>query len=520
MTLNIERDWIYLDCSPKQAQKLDAVWVKSRGKYRLPNTLGALRELYKMGFTEVKDYGVHKALELKQAKQLKDSDPQDYGLRYYQNQDIEFLKTIPHAGVFNEMRLGKTPMSLKLFEEEGRKKNLVVCPASLVFNWANEVKKFTDKTPFPVHGTKKKRLEIYEAFKEASEGYLIISKDTLRSDLNILDMEFEGLICDEAHFLNSPRTAQSKAVFKIGKKANKRLALTGTPVRNSVDEIWGILHFLYYEKYPSYWQFIDRYFKSWETPWGSREPGKLKREQELTMELELVSVQRKRKEVFEWLPEKIYQTIELEMGTKQRKAYDDMLSMFTVMDGNEVIVDAPSVLAQLTRLRQICLDPKLLDIQAPSAKETFIKEWLSDNSHNAVIIFSNFSSYLNRLHREIKGSKIIIGETSKQDRQKAVEDFQEGKCNVLFANIKAAGTGLTLDRADTVIFLDRAYTPSENSQAEDRAVATTEDSNLNTLIIDLVCKDSIDEHINKILNKKQSIIEVVNNYKNIGELLK
>jgi SNF2 family DNA or RNA helicase len=193
-----------------------------------------------------------------------------------------------------------------------------------------------------------------------------------------------------------------------------------------------------------------------------------------------------------------------------------MLNLFTV---EEADVDAPSVLAQLTRLRQICLAPELLEINAPSAKEQFILEWLENNPNEQVVIFSNFSSYLFKLREKIKGSKLIIGATSKIERQYTVDSFQLGKCKVLLANIQAAGVGLTLDKASTVIFLDRAYTPSENAQAEDRIVPTTETSNQDCMIIDVVCQDSIDETINDILSKKKSVIEVVNNYKGIKELV-
>jgi SNF2 family DNA or RNA helicase len=118
----------------------------------------------------------------------------------------------------------------------------------------------------------------------------------------------------------------------------------------------------------------------------------------------------------------------------------------------------------------------------------------------------------------VRDPGLIIGETSKERTGKIVDDFQNGKY-IILANIQAAGVGLTLDKASTVIFLDRAYTPSENAQAEDRIVPTTESSNQDCMIIDVVCQDSIDEKIHDILSKKKSVIEVVNNYKSIKELV-
>lgn len=172
-------------------------------------------------------------------------------------------------------------------------------------------------------------------------------------------MKFDTMIIDEAHFLNSHKSAQSKAVYRLGKKASKRITMTGTPIRNKGEEIFGILHFLYADKFPSYWQFVDRYFKQWETPWGSKQVTGYKRKEELQEILDLISVQRKRSDVMQWIPPKTYQTIEVEMDARQKKAYAGMLETFTVTEGDEIKADAPSVLAQLTRLRQICLSPSL-----------------------------------------------------------------------------------------------------------------------------------------------------------------
>lgn len=187
--ITIENDFIYLTCSDQHAKKLDAQWVKSKKAYRLPNTLGALRELHRLGY-DVAEYGKQKAELRERLLTLKTKEPkayQDKRLRPYQQTDIDFLQNIPHAGVFNDPRTGKSITTLKLCESEGRKKNLIVCPASLVLNWANEIRKFTDKTPFPVSGTKAKRLKIYNEFKAADEGYLIMSKEALRSDVEILE---------------------------------------------------------------------------------------------------------------------------------------------------------------------------------------------------------------------------------------------------------------------------------------------------------------------------------------------
>lgn len=520
----IESDFIYFTAPESTARQLDAIWVKSRNQWRVPNTIGALRELHKAGF-DVAEYGKQKAEQRNNFLELKQNENPAFNLpsslRPYQRVDVSFLSQLPHCGIFSEMRTGKTPTTLKLLELEGHEKIIIICPASLVLNWRNEVTRWTSYETFAVNGSKTKRLKTYQEW-ESKKGCLILSKDTAKSDYPHITAKNYALVCDESHFLRNYQTKQSKAVFQLGKNATKRIAITGTPATNKGDDLYGILHFLYPNRWSSYWQFVDRYFHVWTTPWGTKEVTKYKRKEELTEILDLISVQRKRSEVMKFIPPKVYQTIEVEMDKKQRKAYEEMLNFFTV---EEADVDAPSVLAQLTRLRQICLSPALLDIDAPSAKEQFILEWLEDNPNEQVIIFSNFSSYLKNLYKKLfkkpYGDKVsmITGETKKEVRQWVVNAFQEGKCNVILANIQAAGVGLTLDKAGTVIFLDRAYTPTDNAQAEDRIVPTTENSNQNCTIIDVVCKNSVDERINDLLSKKKSIIEVVNNYKGVKSFI-
>ena len=410
----------------------------------------------------------------------------------------------------------KTPSTIQVLQSI-KKTALVIVPASLLLNWEEEIRNWSDLDTIVVNTTPKKRLEIYKDFQE---GVLIISKDTAKRDLqHILELNYDVVVLDEAHYLRNYKTMQSQAIYKIGKRAEHRYALTGTPATNKPSDVYGILKFLYPNRFSSYWHFVERYFKVSDGFFGKL-IGDFQsnlRKREFYEIVELVSIQRKRKDVMKWLPPKQYQEIKLEMGTKQRKAYDQMENTFMVEDS---ALDAPTVLAQLTRLRQLTLSPKSVEVNAPSVKEEFVKEWIENNPREGVLIFSNFSTYLRTLQKDVKGSVIITGTNTPEEKQQAVKDFQSGKSNVLFGNIKAAGVGLTLDRAGTVIFLDRAYEPTLNHQAEDRLVATTQESNQSALIIDLICKDSVDEKIQYALKNKISITQIVNDYKAAKELFK
>lgn len=517
----IEKDFIYFSCDKQTAEKLSAVWNEKRKMWRIPKNLWSIKEIIRV-FPE--HHNLLISIDLITKGQMNDlfiekrmndvrGNPK---LRPYQRVDVAYLSKIPHAAVFNEQRTGKTPTTLSLIEQEGHQNVMIVCPASLVYNWEKEVKQWTTLEPIVATGTKKKRETIYQKFGKNKS--IIISYETLRNDVSTILSQLGSksakmdicVILDEAHRLRNHKSKQSKACFSLGKLASKRIALTGTPSANHGSDVWGILHFLYPDKFPGYWQFVERYFNVKDGRFG-KELGTYKRKEELQGILSLLSVQRKRSEVMKWLPPKMYQTIELEADKKQLKAYNDMKDTFIVEQDGELKVDAPSVLAQLTRLRQITLDPQLLDIEAKSAKENFLMEWLEDNDE-PVIVFSSFTSYLKRLSRKLKGSVMIHGELSGKEKQRAADKFQNGGSRILLANIISAGTGFTLDKATAAIFLDRDYTPVNNEQAEDRLIPISEERNHSCTIIDLVVKDTIDEKIHKLLKEKKSIIEVVNNY--------
>jgi SNF2 family DNA or RNA helicase len=246
--LTIENDNIYFTATEQTARKLDGVWVKSKNAYKVPNTLGSLRELHKAGY-DVAEYGKKKAqarellLMFKSSNQYRELDKR---LRLYQHQDIRFLQQLPNAAIFNEQRTGKTPTTLKLLEAERHEKIIIICPASLVLNWKKEVENWTKYTCLAVNGAKQKRSKTYTEWT-SNKGCLVLSKDTAKADFDLLKNEKDyALVVDEAHFLRNYKSQQSKAVFQLGKNASKRLALTGTPAVNEGSEmLWNPCIFLY-----------------------------------------------------------------------------------------------------------------------------------------------------------------------------------------------------------------------------------------------------------------------------------
>jgi SWI/SNF-related matrix-associated actin-dependent regulator 1 of chromatin subfamily A len=388
------------------------------------------------------------------------------------------------------------------------KKGVIVCPAGLKLNWSREAQIWIGRLSTVVSGNKKKRTAIYDNFRTAANGILIISYETLRADRTQFDFEFDVLIVDEAHRLRNYRTKQSGSVYDLAKKAQHVFALTGTPAVNHPADIFGILKLLRPKKYTSYWNFVDRYFGYEQTRFG-RDILKLKPHMvnEFTDVLDTVSVQRKRNDVMKWIPPIVHRQIPLELSDVQQRYYTQLVETYRY---DENIV--PNAVALLTRLRQICLDTGLITEKDSSPKADFIKEYISDNDES-VIVFSSFTSFLNKLHAELPGSVLLTGEQTQAEKQAAVDKMQSGEAKVMLANVVAGGLGWTLDKVDTIIFTDKSFNPINNEQAQDRIVPTVKDLKYGVKqIVTLIMSETLEANIEKLLAAKQDIIQYVNNY--------
>lgn len=497
----------------------DATYTKAKSAWRIPMNLWSMRELVKT-FPQL----AHDQEFVKHGKELKQEldhllQVRSYAfnckgdrLRPYQREDVMYLTHLPAAGIFNEPRTGKTPTAITLLKELKTKRNIIISPASLIWNWEKEVKEwYPEISVTVVTGTAAKRRTSYTSWKE---GVLIVSKDTLKNDAEwIHSMQFDTCLVDEAHFLRNWKTKQSEAV--CGVKSIRRYALTGTPTVKHPSDVYGILKFLYPSRFPSYWQFVERYFGTQANFMGRLEvvsSVKPHRKEELQQMVGMLSVQRKRKEVMNWLPDKTRMVIPCRMDTKQEKLYKDMKEFFQTFD-TEVEISAANVLTQLTRMRQLCLDPRLLGLELQGCKTQAILEWLDDN-REPVVIMSMFTSYLKLLEPEIKklGLRVgfIHGEMSNKEKQDSASHFQCGGYDVLLCNIVSAGTGFTLDAGNTVIFTDKAWNPSDNEQAEDRVCPTTIERNHKHTIISFEVAGTVDSKINRILDTKKSLTDIIN----------
>jgi SWI/SNF-related matrix-associated actin-dependent regulator 1 of chromatin subfamily A len=516
MIINHDDDFIYLKANSKEAISLGAAFVNSLKAYKMPISISSIESLKDAGFDVSSVSTLYEDLKMQLDKGIKIKEKADTEglevLRPYQRVDVEFIKNHQNVAIFNEQRTGKTPTILSAVKDKIGT-GIIICPSGLKLNWQMEYDKWVGKGVAKIiKGTPLKRKKDYKDFYEGVYNVIIISYETFRRDVEHLSdllKEIDVMIIDEAHRLRNHDTQQSRAIHELSKKAKHIYPMTGTPAVNHPSDVYGILRLVYPKRYRSYWQFIERYFGYTEGPFGRELLGFNKgREKEFQEILQKVSIQRKRRDVMSWIPKVTHRDIYLELDTKQNKYYNQIMKEF--MYGENII---PNTLAQLTRLRQVCLDPKMLMLESTSPKTEFIKEYLKDNPDEKIIVFSMFTSYLNALKKELPDAVLLTGEQTQEQKQHAVNQIQSGESNVMLANIIAGGTGWTLDNVDTVIFTDKSYNPVDNEQAADRFIPTDPNKEYGAKqILSLKMEKTVDAKIDRMIQDKINVIKYVNDY--------
>lgn len=445
-----------------------------------------------------------------------------HSLRPYQQEDLEKLLRNNCSACFNEQRTGKTPVAIRVMQARGLNKVLVVCPASMLYPWRDAWKTWAGKDAIVCCGTPKKRLKL---ISEWTDGPLIISygclKETARSDgmiTEVLKKHPEGCIADEAHKFKDHTTATARAMYKLCSKIPYRLALTGTPATNKPIDIFGILKWLYPDKYKSYWTFAEENFHIEVQYTGfnkhHKEVGRWlpNRKEHMAKVLSEFTTQRKRKEVMQWLPDKDYMDVKLPATYQQLKYIRELEEFFET----ETLV-TQTVLDRMLRERQICIAPETVGLAGSSPKIEWVLQYLQDYPEKPVIIFSKFVTAINILLRELEKKKIktgvITGAVLPKQRASAVNAFQNGELNVLVIQIDAGKEGLTLDRAEVEIFLDQFPPAADIQQAEDRFVATTIDkADKPHQIIRLILEGTYDQECYNLVERRASGIDCINSY--------
>nr|WP_286670104.1 SNF2-related protein [Thomasclavelia cocleata] len=443
--------------------------------------------------------------------------PQPYQqiLREYQCQGYKWIMTMSEYGfggiLADDMGLGKTLQMITVLEntKSDHKVSIVITPATLILNWQDEIKKFsTDLNVLCISGSLENRKKSIQQINNYN--VIITSYDYLRRDYNLYkDYCFEYIILDEAQYIKNQATKNAKAVKELN--GIHHFALTGTPIENSLAELWSIFDFLM----PNY-LFNYHYFKEhFERPIVRDEDKDV--QHRLKKMVEPFILRRTKQDVLDELPDKIENNIKIAFSKDEEKLYIANLSQInnklkTTLDVKQI--DKFQILSMMTRLRQLCCEPRILynEIQEPSSKMKACLDIIRKAKENnqKVLLFSSFTTSLNLIEKELRKEDIsyyvLTGSTNKIKRHQLVNAFQNDNTNVFLISLKAGGTGLNLTSASIVIHYDPWWNMSAQNQATDRAYRIGQTNNVQ--VYKLIMKNSIEEKIQKLQEQKQDLSNI------------
>ena len=443
-------------------------------------------------------------------------------LRYYQKTGYKWLKTIDNykfGGILaDDMGLGKTVQMLSIIvgyveQEKERKASIVISPSSLTLNWQNEAQKFTNNLKtLVIRGTAEERKRQISEIQNYD--LIITSYDLLKRDIEVYKekkYEFKYAIADEAQYLKNSNTQNAKAVKEI--VAETRYALTGTPIENSLAELWSIFDFIM----PGYLFGYKKFKTEYETPIVKE--NSVTAMKKLKMLIEPFVLRRTKKQVLTELPEKTITVLNNQMKEEQEKIYLTYLAQAKqdvkeAIQLNGIEKSHIQVLAALTRLRQICCHPSLFikDYEGGSSKLEQCVEIVKDavEAGHKILLFSGYTSMFELIEKELDNNAIkyfkLTGATKVDERIRMVDEFNENKnIKVFLISLKAGGTGLNLTGADMVIHYDPWWNASAENQATDRAYRIGQKNHVQ--VYKLITKNSIEEKIYELQQRKSQLID-------------
>lgn len=428
-------------------------------------------------------------------------------MRSYQEAGFKWLKMLSHyqfGGILaDEMGLGKTLQTIAylLSEKEEERYHgiaLIVAPASLTYNWLAEIKRFApDLTAQVVVGSKQERERLAQL---PAQEVLITSYASLRQDIELYQQLQVGyLILDEAQMVKNSGTKTAQALKSL--KVPQRFALSGTPIENNLDELWSIFQMILPGLFPSKVVFREM------AP------------EEIAKMIQPFILRRDKKTVLADLPEKIENNLYSVLTEEQKTVYlaylKQMQESVGQMDHTTFKKNRISILAGLTRLRQICCDPRLFmeDYRGGSGKVDQLKDFLitAKENNRRVLLFSQFTSMLTLLESELHQLGLetfyLRGSTKPKERLAMADAFNAGAKDVFLISLKAGGTGLNLTGADTVILYDLWWNPAVEEQAAGRAHRMGQKNVVE--VWRMIAEGTVEEKMDSLQQEKRELFQKV-----------
>ncbi len=432
-------------------------------------------------------------------------------LRSYQKQGVSFLadRALCRANpiLADDMGLGKTLQvlaMLALWKAAGLSQKhpfsvLIICPATVIGVWCAQAREFCPELDvIPLTGNAAKR---QKTFDEHPDGILVTHYGLVRTDsLMLKQREYEFIVLDEAQNIKNPQAQATLAVKMLDSR--HRIALTGTPIENRLQDLWSIMDFLN----PGFLGDLSFFNSKYASGGGNVEA--------LVAKMAPLMLRREKRSVAAELPPRTVTVLPVEMTEGQRELYDREL----VMTRNAVSEEgAFEILAALTRLRQLCCDPELRlkeQHNYGSGKLDLLLDKAADllESGHSILVFSQFAQMLEIIRREMAArqmpTRLITGETPVEERARLVDQFNDDpQDSVMLLSLKAAGTGLTLTRADYVFLYDPWWNPAAENQAIDRTHRIGQTRPV--FAYRLVAEDSIEGRVLELMRRKQELFDAV-----------
>ncbi len=499
------------------------------------------------------------------ANELRDLDTHDgdEALFPHQRAGVAFLSTARRALLADEPGLGKTAQAIRALKQlsetnDGSLPALIVCPNTLKKNWKREFARWWPEASVQIirgsAGQRRKQFEIeadvyvinWESLRSHSRlapyGSVALARCTEcgghdekvsenRCEVHLRELnniDFKAVVADEIHRSKDPKSKQTRALWAATGNADIRFALTGTPIANNVLDLWPILHWLSPSEWPSKTRWIDRMVDTMMNAFGGMIVIGVK--PHMTDEFYAAINPRMRRmlkaRVLPWLPPILKERRDVEMSTKQKKAYEQMRElMIAELEGGEAVV-APSPLTQTTRLLQFASSFAEMTVDeitgesrvkliGPSCKVDALMDDIAsgDFGDDSVAVCAVSRQLIELLSAEMTKAKIphglITGAQDEDERQQAVDDFQSGKIKWVLFTAQAGGVGITLTAARRLVMLQRPWSLVDHKQAMDRIHRIGSEIHDSIVIMDYVTEGTIEERVIDVLDTKADNFEQI-----------
>lgn len=491
-----------------------------------------------------------------------DGSPALYG---YQRAGVAFLATAKRALCADEMGTGKTRqalMALQLLYMQGTNPfpSLIVAPNSTKISWKREAEAVWPGLEVQVikgsAAQRRKQLEtpahIYVMNWESVRGHSRLApygsvslkrckacggqdeRVTLTQcevhERELNQLKFNSVICDEAHRMKDPKAKQTRAVWAATGDADIRIALTGTPIASTPDDLWTILHWISPEEWPSRSRYVDRMLEVSYNAFGAPTVIGVKphMQEEFFASLDPRMRRMPKAVVLKHLPPVTFERRDVEMSPKQKKAYNQMVDqMIAELDSGDLVVTT-SPLVRVTRLLQFASayaeveqiwNERKQEYEAkvwlaePSCKVDAFMDDLEDFGDDSIVVFAVSRQLIELLSKKMTAKKIphglITGAQTPDERQHWMDEFQAGRVKYMLCTVQAGGTGITLTRARVGVFLQRSWSMIDNIQAEARVHRIGSEQHDSVTIVDYVTADSIEETVIGAVEQKSNRLEEI-----------